>query len=55
MTRRDYVLLADVCARHELPHDFVVDLCNALYMQNYNFNTELFLKTIKKAGNNEQG
>jgi hypothetical protein len=54
MTRRDYVLLSGVCARHSLPHDFIVDLCNALYMQNYNFDTEQFLKVIQKEGNNAE-
>lgn len=52
MTRRDYVLLSEVCARHTLPHDFIVDLCNALYMQNYNFDTKQFLLSIQKEGNN---
>lgn len=48
MTRRDYVLLSEVCARHTLPHKFIVDLCNALYMQNGRFDTERFLIEIEK-------
>lgn len=48
MTRRDYVLLTEVCKRHQLPHKFLIDLCNALYLQNNNFNSEVFMRNVEQ-------
>lgn len=53
MTKRDYMLLSDVLSRHELPRTFLVDLCNALYMQNYRFDTERFLRVIDNKSKKE--
>lgn len=44
MTKKDYILLAEVIKRHKVSHDFLVDLSNALYMDNDRFNTVKFLQ-----------
>lgn len=46
MTKKDYIKLADVLKRHKLEDEFIFDLCNMLYMDNKNFNTQAFLKAI---------
>lgn len=48
MTKKDYIKLAEVLKRHEVSNDFIVDLCNMLYMDNDKFNTQTFLKACNK-------
>lgn len=49
MTKRDYILLAKICARHkhQISKWFLVDLCNALYIQNQRFDTERFMSAVE--------
>lgn len=50
MTKKDYILIEGIIARHnkaDILHDFVVDLSNALYMNNDRFDTRKFLKACE--------
>lgn len=47
MTRRDYVLLAKVCARHRLPYAFLLDLAIELGLRNSRFDREIFLENAQ--------
>ena len=49
MTKRDYLLLEEVCKRHDLPWDFLLDLANTLHEQNPRLNQRVFLtETLKE-------
>lgn len=44
MTKRDYVLIADVCSRFILPTQFLEALCDALEEQNSRFDRDRFMR-----------
>jgi hypothetical protein len=44
MTKRDYILLADVCSRFILPTQFLEALCDALENQNSRFDRDRFMR-----------
>ena len=48
MTRKDYILIAEVLADHsaDLPEGLVFDLCGALKRDNRRFNPEYFNNAI---------
>lgn len=43
MTKKDYIKLAEIIKRNKVSHEYIVDLCNMLYMDNKAFNTKTFL------------
>lgn len=51
MTKKDYVKIGNVLKRHNINYktnqDLIVDLCNAFYMDNYNFDTNRFIDYLE--------